>query len=135
MSTSQATMKRGQRWSTANAYLRPAMKRPNLHVAIQSHVTRVSVTHLLSDTISLPCSLHDVQKCVKSVVCHSTCSLYVVATRQSCPAVQQLFLTTLNGMFFLHDFFCKSNTYSPLLLILFIRLDPRTAADSRPDQS
>lgn len=32
----------GERWSTARAYLRPAMNRPNLHVIMNAHVTKVS---------------------------------------------------------------------------------------------
>jgi choline dehydrogenase len=37
----QVTQKRGQRWSTARAYLQPALKRPNLSVHIQVHATRL----------------------------------------------------------------------------------------------
>ncbi len=39
----QVTQKRGKRWSTADAYLRPAIKakRPNLVVAVNAHATRV----------------------------------------------------------------------------------------------
>lgn len=32
----------GERWSTARAYLRPAMNRHNLHVIMNAHVTKVS---------------------------------------------------------------------------------------------
>lgn len=35
------TTKDGRRWSTANAYLRPVMKRPNLEVRVQSLTTRI----------------------------------------------------------------------------------------------
>ena len=35
------TVKNGVRWSTANAYLKPAMKRPNLQVATHSLATRI----------------------------------------------------------------------------------------------
>jgi len=35
------TVKNGVRWSTANAYLRPAMKRPNLRVATHALATRI----------------------------------------------------------------------------------------------
>ncbi len=38
------TVKNGVRWSTANAYLRPAMSRPNLEVATGVLVSRVKVT-------------------------------------------------------------------------------------------
>lgn len=31
----------GERWSTARAFLRPAMNRPNLHVIMNAHVTKV----------------------------------------------------------------------------------------------
>ena len=41
VSHSQATIKFGSRWSTVKAFLRPAMKRLNLHVATLSHVTKV----------------------------------------------------------------------------------------------
>ena len=38
----QATINNGARWSTAKAYLRPAMARPNLHVATLAMVINVS---------------------------------------------------------------------------------------------
>lgn len=37
--------KNGVRMSTAKAYLRPAMGRPNLHVVVKAHVSKVSVDH------------------------------------------------------------------------------------------
>lgn len=37
----QVTQKQGRRWSAADAYLRRAEKRPNLHVRIGAHVTRL----------------------------------------------------------------------------------------------
>jgi choline dehydrogenase-like flavoprotein len=37
----QVTQKRGRRWSTADAYLRPALKRPNLEVVTGAHVLHV----------------------------------------------------------------------------------------------
>jgi choline dehydrogenase len=37
----QVTQKRGRRWSSADAYLRPAMRRGNLTVATGAHATRV----------------------------------------------------------------------------------------------
>lgn len=37
----QVTQKNGRRWSTAKAYLEPAMKRPNLTVETGAHTTRV----------------------------------------------------------------------------------------------
>lgn len=40
-SQTMVTQKRGARWSTADAYLRPAMKRKNLTVLTESHATRV----------------------------------------------------------------------------------------------
>ncbi|MBV9908751.1 MAG: GMC family oxidoreductase N-terminal domain-containing protein, partial [Hyphomicrobiales bacterium] len=36
------TVRNGVRWSTANAYLRPAMKRPNLEVAIHALATQIA---------------------------------------------------------------------------------------------
>eukprot|EP00117_Sycon_ciliatum_P047934 scpid82830/ scgid34195/ Glucose dehydrogenase [acceptor]; Glucose dehydrogenase [acceptor] short protein len=39
----QYTIKNGQRWSTAEAYLRPAWHRPNLHVMTGAHVSRILV--------------------------------------------------------------------------------------------
>lgn len=38
---SQETVQNGKRSSTAKAYLRPVMGRNNLHVSINSHVTKV----------------------------------------------------------------------------------------------
>ena len=37
----EMTVWRGRRWSTANAYLRPALKRPNIHLFTGATVTRV----------------------------------------------------------------------------------------------
>ncbi len=37
----QLTCRRGRRWSAADAYLRPAMSRPNLHVRTGAHATRI----------------------------------------------------------------------------------------------
>jgi choline dehydrogenase len=37
----QVTQRRGRRWSAADAYLRPAMRRPNLTVVTRAHATRV----------------------------------------------------------------------------------------------
>ena len=42
-SPGQATIRNGRRSSTANAYLRPAMKRPNLRVEVRAHATRVLI--------------------------------------------------------------------------------------------
>ncbi|MEM9356647.1 MAG: GMC family oxidoreductase N-terminal domain-containing protein [Pseudomonadota bacterium] len=39
----QRTIKNGRRVSTAGAYLRPAMKRPNLHVITKAHATRIVI--------------------------------------------------------------------------------------------
>ena len=36
------TVKNGVRWSAANAYLRPAMKRPNLRVVTHALATQVA---------------------------------------------------------------------------------------------
>jgi choline dehydrogenase len=37
----QMNQKRGRRWSATNAFLRPVLKRPNLNVLTDAHVTRV----------------------------------------------------------------------------------------------
>lgn len=39
----QGTVRRGSRCSTAKAFLRPARLRPNLHIAMNSHVTRLMI--------------------------------------------------------------------------------------------
>lgn len=39
----QTTQKNGARWSTAEAYLKPALKRPNLTVRVQTQVARVVI--------------------------------------------------------------------------------------------
>ncbi|XP_014675018.1 PREDICTED: choline dehydrogenase, mitochondrial-like [Priapulus caudatus] len=39
---SQANIKGGKRWSTAEAYLRPAMHRSNLDITINAHVTKIN---------------------------------------------------------------------------------------------
>ncbi|OWF37530.1 glucose dehydrogenase [FAD, quinone]-like isoform X2 [Mizuhopecten yessoensis] len=41
----QATTKKGVRVSTSNAFLRPAMARQNLHVALFAHVTKVLISN------------------------------------------------------------------------------------------
>lgn len=41
----QVTQHRGQRWSTADAFLRPAMGRPNLQVLTSAQATRVVIHH------------------------------------------------------------------------------------------
>ena len=38
----QATMYKGKRCSTADAFLRPNSHRKNLHIATEAHVTKVS---------------------------------------------------------------------------------------------
>ena len=43
MHIAQASIHRGLRWSTNRAYVRPARRRPNLHVLSKTHVTRVLV--------------------------------------------------------------------------------------------
>ena len=43
--TTPLTQRRGRRHSAADAYLRPALKRPNLTVRTNAHVTRVVVEH------------------------------------------------------------------------------------------
>ena len=39
----QQTIHRGRRWSAATAYLRPALRRPNLHVVVGAQVERVTM--------------------------------------------------------------------------------------------
>uniref|UniRef100_A0A8W8J255 Glucose-methanol-choline oxidoreductase N-terminal domain-containing protein n=1 Tax=Magallana gigas TaxID=29159 RepID=A0A8W8J255_MAGGI len=39
----QETVRNGERWSTAKAFLRPAMIRPNLHVSTNSYVTKILI--------------------------------------------------------------------------------------------
>ncbi|XP_026740785.1 glucose dehydrogenase [FAD, quinone] isoform X2 [Trichoplusia ni] len=39
----QGTVRRGSRCSTAKAFLRPAKDRPNLHISMHSHVTKVMI--------------------------------------------------------------------------------------------
>ncbi|XP_071166381.1 glucose dehydrogenase [FAD, quinone]-like isoform X2 [Mytilus edulis] len=39
----QASIKNGQRWSTAKAYLRPVMERENLHISVNSIVTKIII--------------------------------------------------------------------------------------------
>ncbi|XP_061176433.1 glucose dehydrogenase [FAD, quinone]-like [Saccostrea echinata] len=41
--TSQETTRNGERWSSVKAFLRPVMKRQNLHVSSNSHVTKVLI--------------------------------------------------------------------------------------------
>lgn len=39
----QTTQKRGERWSTVNAFLKPALNRPNLTVRTGAHATRIQI--------------------------------------------------------------------------------------------
>ena len=41
-STAQSTIFKGQRWSSLDGYLRPALGRPNLHVLLNAKVNKVS---------------------------------------------------------------------------------------------
>ena len=43
MHIAQASIHRGLRWSTSRAYLRPAIRRPNLQVLSRTHITRIVV--------------------------------------------------------------------------------------------
>jgi choline dehydrogenase len=43
MHIAQASIHRGLRWSANRAYVRPAVRRPNLHVLSKTHVTRIVV--------------------------------------------------------------------------------------------
>lgn len=47
----QGTIRRGSRCSTAKAFLRPARLRKNLHIAMNSHVTKVCDYSFLSERI------------------------------------------------------------------------------------
>ncbi|XP_062603375.1 alcohol dehydrogenase [acceptor]-like [Saccostrea cucullata] len=49
----QETIRNGERWSTAKAFLRPAMNRPNLHVAVNSYVTKILIEKKKAVGISL----------------------------------------------------------------------------------
>ena len=42
-SLTQRNVYKGERWSAAKAFLRPAMARSNLHVATKAHVTKVTM--------------------------------------------------------------------------------------------
>uniref|UniRef100_K1RLQ5 L-sorbose 1-dehydrogenase n=1 Tax=Magallana gigas TaxID=29159 RepID=K1RLQ5_MAGGI len=46
------TVSKGDRWSTAIAFLRPAMNRPNLHVSIDSYVTKILIENKKAAGIS-----------------------------------------------------------------------------------
>lgn len=41
--TFKGTIRRGSRCSTAKAFLRPARHRPNLHIALNAHVTKILI--------------------------------------------------------------------------------------------
>lgn len=49
----QATMRRGRRCSASKAYIRPAAKRPNLHISIKSWVTKVAIDHIAKTAIGV----------------------------------------------------------------------------------
>ena len=34
---------KGERWSVADAYIRPAMHRPNFHILTEAHVSKVDI--------------------------------------------------------------------------------------------
>lgn len=39
----QSSIHAGLRWSTSRGYLRPAAKRPNLHLLTRTHVTKINI--------------------------------------------------------------------------------------------
>src|SRR5205085_11820028 len=41
----QVTIRNGRRCSAADAYLRPALRRPNLRVVVRAHATRIVLEH------------------------------------------------------------------------------------------
>ena len=45
MHIAQASIHRGLHWSTSRAYLRPAVRRSNLHVLSKTHATRIVIDH------------------------------------------------------------------------------------------
>ena len=45
MHIAQASIHRGLRWSTSRAYVRPAVRRSNLHVLSKTHATRIVIDH------------------------------------------------------------------------------------------
>ncbi|XP_061180755.1 glucose dehydrogenase [FAD, quinone]-like [Saccostrea echinata] len=49
----QETVRNGERWSTAKAFLRPAMNRPNLHVVTNSYVTKILIENRKAVGISM----------------------------------------------------------------------------------
>ncbi|XP_062603390.1 alcohol dehydrogenase [acceptor]-like [Saccostrea cucullata] len=49
----QENIRNRERWSTAKAFLRPAMDRPNLHVAVNSYVTKILIEKKKAVGISL----------------------------------------------------------------------------------
>ncbi|XP_062616582.1 glucose dehydrogenase [FAD, quinone]-like [Saccostrea cucullata] len=49
----QETVRNGERWSTAKAFLRPAMNRPNLHVVTNAYVTKILVEKRTAVGISM----------------------------------------------------------------------------------
>ncbi|XP_062618936.1 alcohol dehydrogenase [acceptor]-like [Saccostrea cucullata] len=49
----QETVKNGERWSTAKAFLRPAMNRPNLNVVTNAYVTKILIEHRKAVGITL----------------------------------------------------------------------------------
>ncbi|XP_062570021.1 L-sorbose 1-dehydrogenase-like [Saccostrea cucullata] len=49
----QETVRSGERWSTAKAFLRPAMNRPNLHVVTNAYVTKILIENRKAVGITL----------------------------------------------------------------------------------
>ena len=58
----QASVRNGERCDTAKAYLRPIMDRPNLHISINTLVTKVnkyiSIDTLVTKVINTPVLIH-----------------------------------------------------------------------------
>lgn len=66
---SPVTQRRGRRWSAADAYLRPALDRPNLSVLTEAHATRVLVDDGRATGVAYRRKGHEeVARCAREVV-------------------------------------------------------------------
>ena len=62
------TIRKGKRCSTAKAYLRPAMKRRNLHVVAESHVTKVCLLACLAHVVVLASNINNFITCYNHLI-------------------------------------------------------------------
>ena len=76
----QSTIRNGRRWSAADAYLRPALRRPNLKVEVQALATRLLFNRMKCSGVEYVKDGAEAERCTPSARC---CSAAASSTRRS----------------------------------------------------